>query len=57
MGASSCRSGTPVPTDKAKRRPFHTSNPRNGVLMSSDGGATWTEHGDIRITKDDRYSG
>jgi hypothetical protein len=49
--------GTPVPTDKAKRRPFRTSNPRNGVLMSSDGGATWTEHGDIRITKDDRYSG
>ena len=49
--------GTPVPEEKAKRRPFNTSNPRNGVLMSSDGGATWAEHGDIRITKDDRYSG
>ncbi len=49
--------GTPVPDDRAKWRPFNTSNPRNGVLMSSDGGQTWTEHGDIRITKDDRYSG
>jgi predicted neuraminidase len=49
--------GEPVPTDRAKRWPFFTSNPRNGVLMSSDGGKTWTEHGDIRITKDDRYSG
>jgi hypothetical protein len=27
-----------------------TTNPRNGVLMSEDGGETWTEHGDIRIT-------
>jgi hypothetical protein len=26
---------------------------RNGVLMSSDGGKTWTEHGDIRLTPDD----
>jgi hypothetical protein len=47
----------PVPKEREKRRPFNTSNPRNGVLMSSDGGQTWTEHGDIRITKDDRYSG
>lgn len=37
---------------------FHyVSNPRNGVLMSSDGGETWTEHGDIRISTDDRYWG
>ncbi len=33
------------------------TNPRNGVLMSDDGGRTWTEHGDIRITTDDNYSG
>lgn len=47
----------PVPTERAKIRPFHTSNPRNGVLMSRDGGQTWSEHGDIRISKDDAYSG
>jgi predicted neuraminidase len=33
------------------------ANPRNGVLMSSDGGKTWTEHGDVRLTEDDRYFG
>jgi hypothetical protein len=33
------------------------TNPRNGVLMSSDGGKTWTEHGNIRLTKDDLYFG
>ncbi|MFM7738694.1 MAG: sialidase family protein, partial [Planctomycetota bacterium] len=32
-------------------------NPRNGVLMSVDGGKTWTEHGNIRISNDDRYQG
>jgi len=53
--------GTPPPAPEEK--PWHktithyVSNPRNGVLMSSDGGKTWTEHGDIRITTDDRYSG
>lgn len=50
-------SGTPLPEDRMKRLSFHTSNPRNGVLMSSDGGKTWTEHGDIRIASDDTYSG
>lgn len=30
---------------------------RNGVLMSSDGGETWTEHGDIRLTDDPKYRG
>ena len=49
--------GTPVPEDKWKRLAFHISNPRNGVLMSSDGGKTWAEHGDIRIAQDDAYSG
>lgn len=33
------------------------TNPRNGVLMSSDGGRTWTEHGNIRLTPNDRYFG
>jgi hypothetical protein len=47
----------PVPTERAKIRPFHTSNPRNGVLTSQDGGRTWSEHGDIRISKNDSFSG
>ncbi|MDZ4687223.1 MAG: exo-alpha-sialidase, partial [Planctomycetaceae bacterium] len=32
-------------------------NPRNGVIVSRDGGATWTEHGDIRLSADDAYRG
>jgi hypothetical protein len=32
-------------------------NPRNGVLASSDGGRTWTEHGNIRISSSDKYRG
>lgn len=53
--------GTPPPP--AEEKPWHktlfhyVSNPRNGVLMSNDGGKTWTEHGNIRITTDDRYHG
>ena len=53
--------GTPAPPPEDK--PWHgalrhyVSNPRNGVLISSDGGRTWTEHGDIRLTPDDRYHG
>ena len=47
----------PLPEDRWKRLEHNVSNPRNGVLMSSDGGNTWTEHGDIRITDDDRYYG
>jgi len=27
--------------------------PRNGVMMSDDDGKTWTEHGNIRLSKDD----
>ncbi|WP_395743958.1 sialidase family protein [Prosthecobacter sp.] len=49
--------GTPVPQERLKRVTFHTSNPRNGVLVSSDAGKTWTEHGDICLTNDDAYSG
>ena len=33
------------------------TNPRNGVLISADGGKTWTEHGNVRLTTDDRYFG
>ena len=33
------------------------SNPRNGVIISNDGGKTWTEHGEIRLTTDDHYHG
>jgi hypothetical protein len=50
----------PAPEEKS---PWHgeifrnVSNPRNGVLMSADGGRTWTEHGDIRLTPDERYHG
>ena len=39
------------------RRFSPPTNPRNGVLMSEDGGKTWTEHGDIRLTEDDDYHG
>lgn len=53
--------GTPPPP--AEKKPWHgalrhyVSNPRNGVLMSHDGGKTWTEHGNIRLTPNDRYHG
>lgn len=40
-----------------QRRFSAPTNPRNGVLMSEDGGKTWTVHGDIRISSDDRYHG
>jgi predicted neuraminidase len=33
------------------------TNPRNGVLISHDGGESWTEHGDVRLTPNDRYFG
>ncbi len=33
------------------------TNPRNGVLISSDGGQTWSEHGNIRLTPNDNYFG
>lgn len=53
--------GTPPPPPEEKpwhKTLFHyVSNPRNGVLMSGDGGKTWTEHGNIRLTTDDRYHG
>jgi predicted neuraminidase len=55
--------GKDVPPPAPEEKPWHktlfhyVSNPRNGVLISSDGGKTWTEHGDIRLTQDDRYHG
>jgi predicted neuraminidase len=47
------------PDDEQHRPPLERAftNPRNGVLMSADGGKTWTEHGNIRLTPDDRYFG
>jgi hypothetical protein len=33
------------------------TNPRNGVLISRDGGKTWNEHGNIRLTTNDHYFG
>lgn len=53
--------GTPPPATEDK--PWHkslrhyVSNPRNGVLLSRDGGVTFTEQGNIRLTEDDRYHG
>lgn len=32
-------------------------NPRNGIIMSRDGGETWSEHGNIRLSSSDRYRG
>jgi hypothetical protein len=49
--------GTSEPTDRRKIRPHWVNNPRNGVLMSADGGRTWTEHGNIRITPKDQFNG
>jgi predicted neuraminidase len=53
--------GTPEPPPEEKpwhKTLFHyVSNPCNGVLISHDGGKTFSEHGNIRITDDDRYHG
>ena len=47
------------PDDEQDKAPLDRAftNPRNGVLISSDGGKTWSEHGDIRLTPNDRYFG
>ena len=47
------------PDDEQDKAPLDRafSNPRNGVLISSDGGKTWSEHGDIRLTPDSHYFG
>ena len=47
------------PEDEQKLSPLERkfTNPRNGVLISSDGGKTWSEHGNVRLTKNDKYFG
>lgn len=47
------------PDDEQDKAPLDRAftNSRNGVLISSDGGKTWSEHGDIRLTPNDRYFG
>lgn len=47
------------PDDEQYKAPLERkfTNPRNGVLMSSDSGKTWTEHGNIRLTPNDKYFG
>lgn len=32
-------------------------NPRNGIIVSRDNGETWSEYGNIRLSKDDLYYG
>ena len=44
-------------TISKSRRFSPPQDPRNGVLMSTDGGKTWTEHGDIRLSEDPNYHG
>jgi predicted neuraminidase len=47
------------PDDQKKLPPLERdfTNPRNGVLMSADGGKSWSEHGNIRLTPNSRYFG
>lgn len=47
------------PDDEKDKEPLDRAftNPRNGVLISSDQGKTWTEHGNIRLTPNSRYFG
>lgn len=47
------------PDDEQNKEPLDRAftNPRNGVLISSDAGNTWSEHGNIRLTPNDRYFG
>jgi len=47
------------PDDQKKKEPLDRdfTNPRNGVLISSDGGNSWTEHGNVRLTPNSRYFG
>jgi len=47
------------PDDEQSKPPLDRAfaNPRNGVLISRDGGTTWSEHGNVRLTPNDRYFG
>jgi hypothetical protein len=49
--------GVPVPEDGIQPDESEILNPRNGVMISSDGGKSWTEHGDIRLNPNDAYFG
>ncbi|SFI25798.1 sialidase family protein [Planctomicrobium piriforme] len=55
--------GPDVPPPAPEEKPWHNalrhyvSNPRNGVMVTADGGQTWKEYGNVRLTKDDRYHG
>ncbi|MBU0607678.1 MAG: glycoside hydrolase [Armatimonadetes bacterium] len=50
------RHGDAAATDLKDGRFFHIArDSRNGVLVSEDGGATWTIHGDIRLSDDPTY--
>lgn len=44
-------------SDLQRQVAHNVNNPRNGVIISEDGGKTWSEHGDIRLTKEDVYYG
>jgi len=44
-------------TISKNRRFSPPTDPRNGVLMSKDGGKTWTAHGNIRISSNNNYHG
>jgi len=44
-------------TISKNRRFSPPTDPRNGVLMSEDGGKTWTEHGSIRLSPNEDYHG
>ncbi len=47
------------PDDEQDKAPLDRAftNPCNGVLISRDGGKTWSEHGNIRLTPNSRYFG
>ena len=55
--------GPDVPPPPPEDKPWYgllrhyVCAPRMGVLISADGGKTWTEHGDIRLNDDARYHG
>ena len=49
--------GVPAPEDGIQPDESGILNPRNGVMISSDGGKSWTEHGDIRLNPNDAYFG
>lgn len=55
--------GPDVPPPPDEKKPWHgllrhyVCAPRMGVLMSEDGGKTWTEYGNVQLNDDPRYHG